>query len=486
MFRDVHTGAELWERPQLSILRDAVRRGDVDAAIIHALDRLSRKQAHVAIVADRCDRAGVPLLFVTEEFERSAVGEFIRSAKAFAAEREREKIRERMQRGMHARIASGKLASKTTPPYGYRWRDQHKTALDIDTTTGPVLQRIFMEAARGESLRKIAQRLNDEHVPAPGGGAYWHFPSIRQMLAREEYTGVALALKERNTKIDGKRVRVARPDAERVILPEGTIPALVDRQTFAAVQERLTQNKEQAVRNHRHPERFLLRAGHVCCGYCGKSIGAYCGNAYQQKGRTYHVPDRYRANRHNTDCPLVWHNAAELDAAIWAKVYAILTTPAIIREEVAKRRKTDPTATNRRALDRALSEVERKRTNLVRTMAGIDDADSRNLFLGELNGLSTQKRTLTADLDTLMARYEAWQHEQQNLDNLEAWCLKVGRGLENASYERKRKALMALGVKVRLYAADRKPRLEFETCIGAEETNADDHAIVSHRSRAAR
>jgi DNA invertase Pin-like site-specific DNA recombinase len=72
-----------------------VRQREVGAVIVFALDRLSRKQAHVAIVADECERAGVALLFATEEYEQSAVGEFIRSAKAFAAEPEREKIRER-------------------------------------------------------------------------------------------------------------------------------------------------------------------------------------------------------------------------------------------------------------------------------------------------------------------------------------------------------------------------------------------------------
>jgi site-specific DNA recombinase len=34
VYREVHTGVELWERPQLSRLRDAVRRRDVDVVLV--------------------------------------------------------------------------------------------------------------------------------------------------------------------------------------------------------------------------------------------------------------------------------------------------------------------------------------------------------------------------------------------------------------------------------------------------------------------
>ena len=63
IFRDVHTGAEWRERPGLSQLREAVRRSEIDVVVAFALDRLSRKQAHVAILADEIAQAGVRLEF---------------------------------------------------------------------------------------------------------------------------------------------------------------------------------------------------------------------------------------------------------------------------------------------------------------------------------------------------------------------------------------------------------------------------------------
>jgi hypothetical protein len=52
-----------------------------------------------------------------------------------------------------------------------------------------------------------------------------------------------------------------RPEGDRVPLPDDTVPALVDKATFDAVQERLCLNKQDAVQPARNPERALLSGG---------------------------------------------------------------------------------------------------------------------------------------------------------------------------------------------------------------------------------
>jgi site-specific DNA recombinase len=82
------------------------------------LDRVSRNQVDTAILIDRIDSAGATLQLVTEDFEKSATGTFLRNAKAFVAELEHEKITERTQRGRLARVKSGKPIVSPRPPYG--------------------------------------------------------------------------------------------------------------------------------------------------------------------------------------------------------------------------------------------------------------------------------------------------------------------------------------------------------------------------------
>ena len=99
VYRDVHSGAELYERPGWVRLWDAMRAKAVSVVIAFAIDRLSREQNHVGFIVTEADRHKVRLEFVTEVLDDTPIGKFIRSAQAFAAELEREKIRERTMRG---------------------------------------------------------------------------------------------------------------------------------------------------------------------------------------------------------------------------------------------------------------------------------------------------------------------------------------------------------------------------------------------------
>jgi len=170
IYSDTSTGAQYRERPGLSALRELLRSGSVDVVLAYALDRLSRNQAHVYILAEEIEQHSSRLALVTEDFEDSAVGRFIRSAKAFAAEVEREKITERTQRGMRARATAGKPVSGR-PLYGYRWADVERTQLEADPITAPIVRRIYRAAASGTTLRQISFGLAADGIPTPSGKA---------------------------------------------------------------------------------------------------------------------------------------------------------------------------------------------------------------------------------------------------------------------------------------------------------------------------
>ena len=71
VYREVHTGVELWERPELTALREAVRRRDVDVVVAYAIDRLSRDPVHLGVVLSEAEHAGVEVEFVTEPLDLS-------------------------------------------------------------------------------------------------------------------------------------------------------------------------------------------------------------------------------------------------------------------------------------------------------------------------------------------------------------------------------------------------------------------------------
>jgi len=464
VYQDVHSGYELWERPQLTALRNGARDGAYEAIIAYDPDRLSRRQVHYAVLVDECERHGVELLFVNGQHDKTAVGEFLANARAFAAELEREKFRERSQRGLLARANSGKLRPSNRPLYGYHWTDDTKGAYAIDDEKGAVVRRIFEKAAAGEPLRSIARWLDETGVPTPNGGAMWKHVVVRGILRHEAYMGVAIANRYADTKVGGKRKRIERPQEEHIALPEGTIPPIVSPELFATVQVRLTRNKAEAVRNNRDPEAFLLRSGFVFCGYCGKRIHTawFHGRRGASLRPSYTVMS---ADVEHRDCPAFAITAKELDEAVWAKVAAIVTQPEIVTEEVARLRTNNPTQADREGVERAIAQIARKQANLSRALSLIDDMDAAAPLVAELKTLGDRKRELDSELAGITARDAGWKAAQDRLEDLQAWVGTVARNLDDLPYSGKRDLLTALDVKVKLYRADHTPRYEITASI---------------------
>src|SRR4051812_48833528 len=71
VYREVFTGVELWERPLLTRLRDAVRRREVGVVVAYAIDRLARDPVHLGVVISEAEHAGVAVEFVTEPLDHS-------------------------------------------------------------------------------------------------------------------------------------------------------------------------------------------------------------------------------------------------------------------------------------------------------------------------------------------------------------------------------------------------------------------------------
>lgn len=122
--QEVFSGAELFGRPKLARDRDDIRSGLFRALVAYSVDRLTRNEAHLAIIAAECERAGCRLIFVAED---DAAG---RADEAYAAGVERSKVVERMHRGRRFHLSQGRPAFTGWDLYGYR-RDREAGAYRV-------------------------------------------------------------------------------------------------------------------------------------------------------------------------------------------------------------------------------------------------------------------------------------------------------------------------------------------------------------------
>src|SRR5579859_1795496 len=399
VYRDVHTGSQWRERPGLHRLLIALRPDGVSVVVCYALDRLSRDQTHLGAIVDLLDDAGVRLEFVTENFEQSAVGTFIRSAKAFVAQVEREKIIARTGSGRTARVKAGKRLAGGKPPYGYQWTTVTKEALTPEQSEKVIVRRIFAAAAAGCGPRVIANQLTAGGVPSPIGQARWWHTTVRGVLRNPLYMGENRALRwqavpTQKPRAGAKRHHSGRirEDAAQIML--APVEPLVSAATWRAAQA--TYRPAAPVSD---PEAVTLR-GHVVCGGCGRAMALYRyvdgRRAYRCAGEAGCLPRRSVA-------------ASAADAAAWQTAQRILLNPDLIRVQVEQRAQRDPVRDEIASLDRQLAKARRSQANRAFALGGVDEPDAQAPLLAALKHDAALIRQLEAEKAELLTQRLDWE-----------------------------------------------------------------------------
>src|SRR5947209_2893234 len=111
IFRETHTGEDLFERPVLTRLRQKIARGEVEAVLFYDVDRFARDPVWIEMVTQECFHFGVQVAFVRggEDLSRDTPeARILRMLRGFAAQTELGQIRERIARGKRARLEGGK------------------------------------------------------------------------------------------------------------------------------------------------------------------------------------------------------------------------------------------------------------------------------------------------------------------------------------------------------------------------------------------
>ena len=169
VYREVYTGTELWQRPQLTALREAIRQSRVTHLVVYAIDRLSRDPVHLGVILSEAEHHGVVVEFVSEPLDHSPEGQLIRFVRGYAARVEVEKIRERALRGKRARMQNGKIHNFGAELYGYR-RDKARGIREVYEPEAAIVRTLFQWYTEQKlSVRSIVKRLNEQEVPPRSG-----------------------------------------------------------------------------------------------------------------------------------------------------------------------------------------------------------------------------------------------------------------------------------------------------------------------------
>lgn len=333
------SGKSVRGRDALARLLDDAAEARFDRVVFWKLDRFGRNLRELLETCDRLEKLGIGIVSVQESIDTgTATGRMMRNVIGSVAEFEREIIVERIKTGLAEKARQGELLGPL--PLGYA-RNAEKEIV-LDPTLAPLVREAFtLYASGGYSLRDITQRAGELGLRSTKGNPLDRL-SIRKMLTNATYVGLIT-------------YHVRRGGG---VLGTGKHPALVDAETFGAVQEMLASNRRSYTPTRpfgREPYPLSVIA---TCGYDGTPL---LGTKGGKQGRRY-MRCSTAQRRGKAACRQPMVQADLLEAQIGAYVTSMRLPPEYLGEVVAELRRRGEGCKDHDAETRQLQrEVERWR-----------------------------------------------------------------------------------------------------------------------------
>ena len=178
VYEDRLSGAKA-DRPKYQAMLAAAAAKEIEAVYVWKMDRLGRDLIERRRAEGALGTARVRLVSITEG--EMAPDDPMAPVRAGVAEMERLLIAQRTRAGIESAARSGRYLGSRRP-YGYRFEGkQRERRLVIDAQEEAVILRMVESYEAGAGDREIADRLNQEGIPAPLGGA-WDKSSVANVL----------------------------------------------------------------------------------------------------------------------------------------------------------------------------------------------------------------------------------------------------------------------------------------------------------------
>ena len=286
-----------FQRPGFQNMLEELKKGHVNLVITKDLSRLGRDMREASYYAEQYfPERGIRFMTVLDNFDTAidnpmaplqfAMNEFYLrdcSRKMKAA------LKERRDRGQYC----------ACPPYGYKKSEKDKYRLVPDEATAPIVQRIFQQAAEGNSSRSIALSLNASGVIPPlkyrseyrdnfteKGAAraseIWNNTTIKRILQNQVYLGHTVLGKSQKVSIKSKK-KVPIPSEEWSIT-KNTHEPLVSQLIFDRARDNLGRGTK--LNKGHNAIRKSIFGGIAVCGLCGYSLCS-CGTVYKGEREKY-------------------------------------------------------------------------------------------------------------------------------------------------------------------------------------------------------
>ena len=308
----------------------------------------------------------------------------------------------------------------------------------------------------GATIADLARWLAAAGAVTRTGKHRWDRSVVWGMLRNPAYAGRAVFGKtqivheqpglNRIARLQGRTTpRPARTvDRPREEWTEIAVPAIVDEDTFARVQQRLEDNKKFATRGSKVPS---LLQGLAACAACG--YGYYRTSTRTARRKIYYYRClgsdnyRYEGGRVCRNKPV---RADYLDQVVWDHITGLLADPALIRAEIGKRleqaRTANPVTRQRTQLELALAKAATSVTAMVEAYS--EQLITIDELRAKMPHLRAREASLRGQLTALDAQAADRDAYLKLADDLEGFLARLHGKAAGASTDDRRQVLRLL------------------------------------------
>lgn len=243
------------------MLRDCAKH-QFSIIIVWKVDRFGRNREEITFNKYKAKKHGVHVEYVAENIGQGPEGVILESVLEGMAEYYSLQLSQNVRRGL---MESAKKHHVISGQITLGYRIGADKSYELDPVTAPIAKKIFEMYADGSTEFEIISYLNSQGLRTPRGVA-WNRSSLKKMLHNERYIGTYIF--------------------KDVIHDEDAIPAIVDKETFRRVQERLKINRRMP--SHRWSHSDYLLTGKLRCGLCGSTMVGKSGSSHTGEKHCYY------------------------------------------------------------------------------------------------------------------------------------------------------------------------------------------------------
>ena len=231
------TGTSVLKRDEFNKMIKLCKDKKIDMILVKSISRFARNTVDCLHYTRMLKALGVDVFFEEQGIHSiKSDAEFYISIYGTIAQSESENISANVKWGKLQSAKEGKVVFSYKNFLGYRKGEDGKP--EIDEEQAETVRMIYDRFLAGDSLKQIAEKLQNEQRLSPSGKSEWSSSTIRSILSNEKYKGDAIINKTFTVDCLTKEVRKNRGERPKYYV-ENSHPAIIDAETFGRAQEEL-------------------------------------------------------------------------------------------------------------------------------------------------------------------------------------------------------------------------------------------------------